>query len=92
MREYKILYWTIEQLCDWLKASHVNAEISEKEQKDLDKIRELSELEDRVVIKFFMHRFQEWFDIYLDNSVVANAYIDHEILVGKSWWHIQKNF
>lgn len=100
--EFTPLDCSILRLCRALEWSHRNAlkaSLLKEEQVDLgnerrslEKIKGLHKYGSRVTIKHCKRRFQEWFEIYVDSEEVADAYIDHEAFVGKSWWNIHDCF
>jgi hypothetical protein len=95
---YKPLNWSIEGLCRCLEWSHrraFSASIKNLKEVDLgeeratlEEIRSLKKFGNRVKITHCMVRFQEWFDIYVNDKQVADAYVDHEAFVGKASWNI----
>jgi hypothetical protein len=103
MSDYKIFEDGISRLCRMIEWNHRNSiaatvkklnkvEMSENERAKLDKLAALEKIKERVTIKYCTRRFQQWYDIFVDEILVADAYIDCEAFVGKSWCNIHDKF
>lgn len=101
MSEFKPLAWTLDKLCYKLEWTHRNAfaagirsqryvDLGE-ERETLNKLLEFKKYGDRVKITRCMNYPQQWFNIYIDDIQVADAYIDDLGILSKSWWNIWEN-
>lgn len=98
--EYKEEEIDISSLCTKLEWRHQNAiraairgektvELSDKER---SKLWKLLSLQGRKGVKItgYLSGTQKWYRVYVDDILVASAYVDYHTFAERSWWDIHQ--